>query len=295
MPTSNFPESEMTWASNSSSQFTNSYLPPLFLKGRKWAKLFLLTLLLWIRDQPNIWSVPEDNLVHTLTEIAKVMYPTFNTLDNICPNMPIFAVESQCLSGWCHSLGSMAITLVDCYLASNSDMDVKWTCNAFLNKQAFAYEDLDSSSLDKAFHRAFVLQLLANAHLHSCARSVDVPPLGLTPKTYKARGAIALCVTALKCAIKLMKSKSVSSNVMEKGRGSANQVEDQQMQNIPSWNKTGALQHPVISSQSPTMNLIFFRVSFGRCMQFFKMIQMTTLAWMIQLKIYLKGRLMHRH
>ncbi|KIK20960.1 hypothetical protein PISMIDRAFT_12593 [Pisolithus microcarpus 441] len=92
VPASDFPESETTWASNSSSQFTNGDLPPLFLKGRKWAKLFLPTLLLWIRDQPNIWSVPEDNLVHALTEIAKVVYPTFNTLDDIRPNMPIFAV-----------------------------------------------------------------------------------------------------------------------------------------------------------------------------------------------------------
>ncbi|KAI5999122.1 hypothetical protein EDD15DRAFT_2136351, partial [Pisolithus albus] len=163
---------------------------------RKWAKLFLPTLLLWVGDQPNVWSVPEDNLVHALTEIAKVVYPTFSTLDDIRPNMPIFAVASQRLSGWRHSLGSTAIALVDCYLASDSDTDVERTCDAFLNKRAFAYEDLDSSSPDKAFHGAFVLQLLANAHLRSCAGSVDVPPLGLTPKTYKARGAIALCVTA---------------------------------------------------------------------------------------------------
>ncbi|KAI5981261.1 hypothetical protein EDD15DRAFT_2193745 [Pisolithus albus] len=234
VPASDFPESEMTRASNSSSRFTNSDLPPLFLKGRKWAKLFLPTLLLWVGDQPNVWSVPEDNLVHALTEIAKVVYPTFSTLDDIRPNMPIFAVASQRLSGWRHSLGSTAIALVDCYLASDSDTDVERTCDAFLNKRAFAYEDLDSSSPDKAFHGAFVLQLLANAHLRSCAGSVDVPPLGLTPKTYKARGAIALCVTAsdlhgyscmsmqLERAIKLMKSKYVSGNAMEKGRAGAN-------------------------------------------------------------------------
>ncbi|KAI5992420.1 hypothetical protein EDD15DRAFT_2168172 [Pisolithus albus] len=187
----------MTRASNSSSRFTNSDLPPLFLKGRKWAKLFLPTLLLWVGDQPNVWSIPEDNLVHALMEIAKVVYPTFSTLDDIRPNTPIFAVASQHLSGWRHSLGSTAIALVDCYLASDSDTDVERTCDAFLNKRAFAYEDLDSSNPDKAFHGAFVLQLLANAHLRSCAGSVDVPPLGLTSKTYKARGAIALCVTAV--------------------------------------------------------------------------------------------------
>ncbi|KAI6025254.1 hypothetical protein BKA83DRAFT_90223, partial [Pisolithus microcarpus] len=155
-------------------RFTNGDLPPLFLKGRKWAKLFLPTLLLWIGDQPNVWSVPEDNLVHALTEIAKVVYPTFNTLDDIRPNMPIFAVVRVLF---------LCDTVLMCCIGKSTPV--------------FAYEDLDSSSADKAFHGAFVLQLLANAHLRSCAGSVDVPPLGLTPKTYKARGAIALCVTAV--------------------------------------------------------------------------------------------------
>ncbi|KIK12002.1 hypothetical protein PISMIDRAFT_41825, partial [Pisolithus microcarpus 441] len=137
---------------SSGSRFTNSDLPPLFLKGRKWAKIFLPTLLLWVGDQPNIWSIPEDNIVHALREIIKVVYPTFMALDDICPNTPIFSVV-------CHFI------LCDT------------TCEALLCKRAFAYEDLDSSNLDKAFHGAFILQLLANAHLHSCAGSVDVPAL----------------------------------------------------------------------------------------------------------------------
>ncbi|KAI6017645.1 hypothetical protein PISMIDRAFT_123290, partial [Pisolithus microcarpus 441] len=154
----------------SGSRFTNSDLPPLFLKGRKWAKTYLPTLLLWLGDQPNVWSVPEGDLVHALTEIAKVVYPTFTTLDDIRPNMPVFSIVHT---------------------------DVEQTCDALLHKQAFAYEDLDSHSPEKAFRGAFILQLLANAHLHSCARSVDVPALGLAPKPYMARGAIALCVAAV--------------------------------------------------------------------------------------------------
>ncbi|KAI6018937.1 hypothetical protein BKA83DRAFT_4023517, partial [Pisolithus microcarpus] len=163
---------------------------------RKWAKIFLPTLLLWVGDQPNIWSVPEDNIVHALREIIKVVYPTFVALDDVCPNTPIFSIASQRLSGWRHSLGSTAIALLDCYFASDPNTDVEQTCEALLRKCAFAYEDLDSSNPDKAFHGAFILQLLANAHLRSCAGSVDVPALHLSPKQYRARGAIALCVTA---------------------------------------------------------------------------------------------------
>ncbi|KAI6094729.1 hypothetical protein EDD16DRAFT_1528969 [Pisolithus croceorrhizus] len=48
----------------------------------------------------GVWSIPEDNLIHTLTEIAKVIYPTFSTLDNIHPNMPIFAVISKSAPVW---------------------------------------------------------------------------------------------------------------------------------------------------------------------------------------------------
>ncbi|KAI6025196.1 hypothetical protein BKA83DRAFT_4491939 [Pisolithus microcarpus] len=189
--TSNFPKSETMQTSSSGSRFTN-------------------TLLLWVGDQLNIWSIPEDNIVHALREIIKVMYPTFMALDDICPNTPIFSIASQCLSRWRHSLGSTAIALLDCYFASDLNTDIEQMCEASLCKCALTYEDLDSSNLDKAFHGAFILQLLANAHLHSCAGSVDIPALHLSPKQYRARGVIALCVTALKHAIKLTKSKSVS-------------------------------------------------------------------------------------
>ncbi|KAI6013440.1 hypothetical protein BKA83DRAFT_4500260 [Pisolithus microcarpus] len=174
-------------------------------------------LLLWLRDQPNVWSVPKGDLVHALTEITKVVYPTFTTLDNICPNMPVFSIASQCLSWWCHSMGSTAIALLECYLASDLDTNVEQMCDALLHKQAFSYEDLDSHSLEKAFCSAFILQLLANTHLHSCARSVDVPALGLAPKPYMARGTIMLCVAALEHAIKQVKSKFVSTDAMGKG------------------------------------------------------------------------------
>ncbi|KAI5981798.1 hypothetical protein EDC04DRAFT_2617152 [Pisolithus marmoratus] len=199
VPASDVPESETTQTSGGGSQFTNSDLPLLFLKGRKWAKNFLPTLLLWVGDQPDVWSIPKDDLVHASREIIKVIYPTFTALDDV----------RQHLSGWCHALGSTAIMFLDCYLASDLDTDVKWTY-------------LDSSSLDKAFCGAFILQLLANAHLCSCAGSLDIPVLHLALKQYRARGTIALCVTALEHGIKLMKSKSTSCDATEKGKGSGN-------------------------------------------------------------------------
>ena len=66
----------------------------MFLKDRKWSKNVLLTLLLWLGDQPNIWSVPEGDLMHTLREIIKVIFPKFAGLQDIRPNMPIFSLVS---------------------------------------------------------------------------------------------------------------------------------------------------------------------------------------------------------
>ncbi|KAI5990337.1 hypothetical protein EDC04DRAFT_2614188 [Pisolithus marmoratus] len=136
--------------------------------------------------------------------------------------MPVFSIASQHLSRWCHSMGSTAIALLKCYLASDPDTNVEQMCDTLLHKQAFAYEDLDSHTPEKAFHSAFILQLLANSHLCSCARSVDVLALSLTPKPYMARGTIALCVAALKHAIKQVKSKAVSTDAMGKGWGGTN-------------------------------------------------------------------------
>lgn len=76
-------------------KFTQSDLPVLFRKGRKWTKTFLPTLLLWLGDQPNVWAVPEEDLIRALKEITKVVYPTFTgNLDDIGPSMPIFSVVS---------------------------------------------------------------------------------------------------------------------------------------------------------------------------------------------------------
>ena len=77
-------------SSRSGSRFTNNNLPSILLSNRKWSKKVLPTLLLWLGDQPNVWSVPERDLIHALREIIKVIIPEFTDLQDIRPNMPIF-------------------------------------------------------------------------------------------------------------------------------------------------------------------------------------------------------------
>ncbi|KIM51510.1 hypothetical protein SCLCIDRAFT_44625, partial [Scleroderma citrinum Foug A] len=152
-------------------RFTNNDLPMMFLKDRRWSKNMLPTLLLWLGDQPNVWSIPEEDLIHALREITKVIFPKFTDLQDIHPNMPIFSLVS-------HLALDITILTTD---------------------RAFAYNGMKSEDQEKAFRSTFVFQLLANAHLHVCFRSVDVPALQLLVETNRARGAIALCVTAVRC------------------------------------------------------------------------------------------------
>ncbi|KIM70934.1 hypothetical protein SCLCIDRAFT_18890 [Scleroderma citrinum Foug A] len=89
---------------------------------------------------------------------------------------------------------------------------------------------------DKAFCLPFILQLLANAHLHTCSGSVDVPALQLSVKEYWARGAIALCLSTLEHAIKIRKAPL---DVTDMGKGAVNLFKGTPKQNKTS-NKGGA-------------------------------------------------------
>ena len=95
-------------------------------------------------------------------------------------------------------MGSTAIAMLDCFFADNPSATIKETCNVLLTNCTFTYEGMKSEEREKAFQSTFILQLLANAHLHVCFGSVDVPALQLSVERNRARGAIALCVAAVR-------------------------------------------------------------------------------------------------
>ena len=81
-------------------------------------------------------------------------------------------------------------------MASNTKRSIEETCDLLLHNRSFTYEGMVCDP-DKAFRSPFILQLLANTHLRTCAGSVDVPTLQLSVKEYQARSAIALCLSAV--------------------------------------------------------------------------------------------------
>ena len=99
---------------------------------------------------------------------------------------------------WRHSVGSTAIAMLDGFFANDSTAIIKETCNVLLKNHSFAHDGGKTNQPDKAFRSSFVLQLLANAHIHACFGCVDVPALRLSAEMNRARGAIALCVAAVR-------------------------------------------------------------------------------------------------
>ena len=88
--------------------------------------------------------------------------------------------------------------MLDCFFADDPSAIIKETCNVLLTNRAFTYEGMKSEERENAFQSTFVLQLLTNAHLHVCFGSVNVPALQLSVETNRVRGAIALCVAAVR-------------------------------------------------------------------------------------------------
>ena len=122
-----------------------------------------------------------------------------------------FVQATQRLSGWRHSVASTAAVLLDSHFADKDNIieSIDETCDRLQRNRAFAYEGLpgctinlvdegsESITEEKAFRSSFILQLLAHAHLCACSGSISVPALNLSVKEYQARGAIALCASAV--------------------------------------------------------------------------------------------------
>ena len=88
--------------------------------------------------------------------------------------------------------------MLDSFFANDSTAIIKETCNVLLKNHSFAYDGGKIDQPDKVFRSSFVLQLLANAHIRACFGCLDVPALRLSAETNRARGAIALCVAAVR-------------------------------------------------------------------------------------------------
>ncbi|KAI5989471.1 hypothetical protein EDC04DRAFT_2614343 [Pisolithus marmoratus] len=128
----------------------------------KFAKNVLPSLLLWYRNEGNVWSISEEDIIHVLKAIIWVVYPMFDS------------------DLW---------TVLD-FFKENTDLNIETFCDILLEDQAFAYEDLDTNDSTKAFH--------SSLHLQQVDGWVDIPALQLVEKhVCGIKGALAMSTAAL--------------------------------------------------------------------------------------------------
>lgn len=103
---------------------------------------------------------------------------------------------------WRHNIASTALAIVISLLqCASNDCEVKDMADILLDSCSFLYEDLDTSSPNKAFRSNFMLQLLNAAHLQYVNGALQ-SLFAISLPLYTYSGIIGLCGAAV-CSIKL--------------------------------------------------------------------------------------------
>ncbi|KAI6016537.1 hypothetical protein EDC04DRAFT_2945795 [Pisolithus marmoratus] len=171
----------------------------------------LPSLLLWYGNEGNVWSISEEDIIHVLKAIIRVVYPMFDRFDEIHHGMAIYGLTIQRLTHWWHNFASTAVVLILDFFKENTDLNIETFCDILLEDQAFAYEDLDTNDSTKAFRSSLVLELLGTVHLQQVDGWVDVPALQLVEKQVCGiKGALAMSTAVLEHAIKVVREYAMS-------------------------------------------------------------------------------------
>ncbi|KIJ19511.1 hypothetical protein PAXINDRAFT_153418 [Paxillus involutus ATCC 200175] len=131
--------------------YHNSDLPPA-CQDQRWSKNFVLTVLLW------------SSFLH-LEESSWLFTWRFNIMSMLMVQFLVF------------NLGSTALVIMNNFFIRNKDIPTNELTTALKTKCACVYQDIDNPVKEEAFWSMFVLQLLANVHLHAIIRHVNVPTL----------------------------------------------------------------------------------------------------------------------
>ena len=137
---------------------SNKDLPDSVHNKGHWHKCFIPTFLWWVRRQPDLWNLPDDDVIDISQQIWDVLYR--NIPYQVQQKDAIFAVASLiyfCMSGylqmpqavqhiselWCATFGSMAITIVNnVFESSTKDFSEDEACIHFAQKQLNTFQFL---------------------------------------------------------------------------------------------------------------------------------------------------------
>ncbi|KIJ10951.1 hypothetical protein PAXINDRAFT_157477 [Paxillus involutus ATCC 200175] len=170
--------------------YHNSDLPSA-CQDQRWSKNFVLMVLLWS-------SFPHSE------ESSRLFTWRFNIVSMLMVQFLVF------------NLDSTALVIMNNFFTRNKDIPTNELATALKTKCAFVYQDINNPVKEEAFWSMFVLQLLANVHLHTIIRHVNVPTLNTDKIVLSGiTGALAASCAAARDDSGLWTITSMAQNVLK--------------------------------------------------------------------------------
>ncbi|KAF8837066.1 hypothetical protein BDN67DRAFT_1014158 [Paxillus ammoniavirescens] len=177
----------------------------------RWSRSFISTATLWCSIQPNMWSVPEEQLVSALQAIFNVEYPGIKY--QVTTSGSVFSVTLQRLSEWQSGFGSTALAmLIDFFSKLDDDINIHSVAEVLKTGYAFLQEDPDSLQEEGMYHSTFLLELIASTHLSNIVGFVEVPGWDVwgMASGKNSEGVIAMASAALERAVKFIAKGTIN-------------------------------------------------------------------------------------
>ncbi|KAG2111448.1 hypothetical protein DEU56DRAFT_762189 [Suillus clintonianus] len=188
--------------------YRTSDLPPAMQADQRWTKKFIPTIMMWAGSYDDIWSIPDDVLLHHVQLVFDVVYPELKIV--IVHGGVIHLLTAQRISEWRSNFGSTGIVIIIDFLARNSDCDSSTLASSLLASWAFLYEDPDNINPLTAYRSPFILQLYGRAHLNAISGHVVIPSLDMQAlDTMGMSRVLALSAAALERALGMIARKEL--------------------------------------------------------------------------------------
>ncbi|KAG1726101.1 hypothetical protein EDB19DRAFT_1643704 [Suillus lakei] len=188
--------------------YRTSDLPPAMQADQRWTKKFIPTIMMWAGSYDDIWSIPDDVLLHHVQLVFDVVYPELKIV--IVHGGVIHLLTAQRISEWRSNFGSTGIVIIIDFLSHNADCDSSTLASSLLANWAFLYEDPDNINPLTAYRSPFILQLYGRAHLNAINGHVVIPSFDMQAlDTIGMSRVLALSAAALERTLGMIACKEL--------------------------------------------------------------------------------------
>ncbi|KIK81740.1 hypothetical protein PAXRUDRAFT_155330 [Paxillus rubicundulus Ve08.2h10] len=172
---------------------------------QRWSHSFISMETLWCSIQPNMWSIPEEELTLALQAIFNIVYPGVKY--QVTTSSSVFSVMLQWLSECQSGFDSTALAmLIDFFSKLDDDVNVHGVAKDLKTGYTFLQEDPDSPQEEGMFHSTFLLELIGSTHLSNITGFVEVPGWDVwgMASGKNGKGVITMASAALECTVKFI-------------------------------------------------------------------------------------------